>query len=436
MFWLLITALAIAFYQKRRKAYSILLLLLLITSGYQLIPTSAFETSFGSGKGADFGVLGIIVLCLLRYRSIKSLFLVDKFAKLILLFIGFLFVAAAYSILVFGYDVSVVLRATRHFFILLSYFLLRDLTEQERDSIWSFLRRITTIQSVIFLLQIPLGISLLNTGLVEGAYQEILLGPISFTRYYSFPLFAPLFLFEGLWRIRHMGSLYMLSTLIILSSLIATLHRGLMFAIVVTTITVIAKIGLGRLKYAFIMLALIFALPTVAFLAERVGSGISDLWNALAGGYELGRLSTDTFSFRLAHLIERMVYVASSFERAIFGAGLLTEDAPQAERLGFIIGYPHPWGTITQVDTADIAWSPLIVKLGFAGTTLYVLVYLSGVKRSWQRIETRLGTAGFGYLAVYLIMSFTSSLFFDPGTIAGLCFVSYVVQSIDGTAKT
>lgn len=424
MVWLLITALAIVLYQRKRRVHSLVLLLFLITSGFQLVPPSAFETSFGLNKGADFGVLGIVVLFLLHYKKLRDFVTGAGFARRLIAFLAFLAIAIAYSIVVFGYDYSAVVRASRHFLVLLLFFLLRNLTADERENVWVALRRVTVVQGIIFLLQIPLGVSLLNTGLYEGAVQEMSVAGISFTRYYSFPLFAPLFFFEGLWKLRFTGPRHLLTMSILGLSLIATLHRGLIFALVIATVILVLKNGLGRLKFAFALIAIALAFPAAEFIIERLQSGFGDFLNAIAGGYEMGRLTTDTFSFRLAHLLERVLYAASSLQHAVFGAGLLTEDAPQAEQLGFIMGYPHPWGGFTQIDTADIAWSLLIIRLGFVGTGLYILTYLYALKGSWQSIETRYGAAGFGFLLTYLILTFTSSLFVDPGTMAGMCLIA------------
>ena len=108
-----------------------------------------------------------------------------------------------------------------------------------------------------------------------------------------------------------------------------------------------------------------------------------DIQNVLAGNIDeeldidLDELSDGTFTFRMAHLFERCQYLNERPEAMILGAGLIPEDSKKVDDLfDFRVGLLEELtDTSVQLDTGDISYSLLFIRLGYVGTFIYLLIY-------------------------------------------------------------
>lgn len=173
--------------------------------------------------------------------------------------------------------------------------------------------------------------------------------------------------------------------------------------------------------------------PVLFTLQERLESGVADFVNAISGGYEMANVQ-DNLSFRLAHLLERLLYVFTTPERFAFGAGMLTEESPEAGQLGFIVGYKDESGTILQVNMGDIAWSTLILRFGVIGTLLFLALYMRSIALVWRARESEFSTSGSAYLILFLLTTITSSLTIEPHMFAALSML-VALSSISQTQQ-
>jgi hypothetical protein len=114
------------------------------------------------------------------------------------------------------------------------------------------------------------------------------------------------------------------------------------------------------------------------------------------------------FSFRIFQAAERLNYISQSFQYEIFGVGSITE---QNFPYIFKIGLRNESGIVTQLDTADIAWSLLFLRLGFLGTFIYLIFYVNILFKLYKlKFSNPLVITTFVYLFINLsIISFASS---------------------------
>ena len=89
-----------------------------------------------------------------------------------------------------------------------------------------------------------------------------------------------------------------------------------------------------------------------------------------------------TFTYRINHFQERFDYVIDEPTRALRGIGYVQER--NFHKNIFKLGQPNNWGELAQLDTGDIAWSILIVRLGLIGIFFYLIFYLVLCKSFWE----------------------------------------------------
>lgn len=422
LFWFLILVLAMRSYLFGKRIFGITIFFFFLTGGFQVIPLSAFEVGLGISKSTDLALIFVGLTFLVQARSNMLIIKHDKFALSIIVFLGFILVAMLYSLFVYGYEFSYVLRSSRMFFLLLLYFNFKHLLSNELESTMSILFFITIAQTGLFFLQMILGSPLLSNGTTQATAQLYEGSSGLWERFYNIPIFIVLFFYYGTF-IKDKRGIRITAAIAFAVALVMTLHRSLILSLVAATAIAGGATVLRRGWFALVVTALLVTVsPFSLFFEQRLSSAFDDIGNFLGGGFESLDFK-DTFSLRVAHVLERGEYVFSSVERCAFGAGFLTEDSPYAQNLGFIVGYPNDWGGITQVDTSDDSWSLLLIFTGFVGTMLYIWVFWRAILIEWQARKLPIARVGLGFLILYLLTSLTGSGFVDVPTFVGMPLV-------------
>ncbi|MCQ2379540.1 MAG: hypothetical protein MJ025_01260 [Victivallaceae bacterium] len=108
-----------------------------------------------------------------------------------------------------------------------------------------------------------------------------------------------------------------------------------------------------------------------------------------------------TLSLRLEHFIARQQYVRSNAQHFVFGIGNIVDEdfAPTFK------------GDSAQLDTADISWSDVVLRLGYVGMALFVALWLIILVALWmKKNESRQALALFSFLLPSLVViSFCSA---------------------------
>lgn len=122
------------------------------------------------------------------------------------------------------------------------------------------------------------------------------------------------------------------------------------------------------------------------------------------------RKEEGNFSYRLDHFGERLDYVLQNPVRCVRGLGYVQEH--NFHEKPFKLGQTNNWGRKAMLDTADIAWSLLILRLGMIGLLLYFIMYGRCLYLLWlKRNREDLVSLFFSYLLISLVfMSFGNAL--------------------------
>lgn len=101
-------------------------------------------------------------------------------------------------------------------------------------------------------------------------------------------------------------------------------------------------------------------------ISKRFDDAGEDMQSIDAGSKEV----VGNFSFRMLLFAERANYISQDPQRIVFGVGSIQEkDFPTTFLIGLNDEEHH---RPTQLDTGDIAWATLVLRLGFVGTLIYV----------------------------------------------------------------
>ncbi len=432
MIWFTLIAIGCALWMLRFRTAALMIFFFFLTGGFQVIPSVWFDTGMGIQKGADFALLLLVFFFMTAVPSHIALLRKDKVARAIAVFIAFVFAGIFFSKFFYSYDINFVFRAARRFFFLVGYFVYRDLEVEEVQKTVRVLLIITVAQCVVFLLQLVIGVNLLNRQSEEITELSERGAVGDWKRLYNIPEYTVLFLFMVLFDDKMKSRYRIICTLIMGAALVSTLHRSWLSSFII----VLCFVGLFRTSNMWKRIGMSFAVIAFALvpaifpaLGERMDSGIEDFNNAINGGYNTrSNKFEDSFSFRIAHALERFDHVAAEPKRWVFGLGFLTEDSGQSQYLNFSVGWHDKDGT-KQIDTGDIAWSIMFLWLGFLGTLLYVFFYFRTMRLLWKDRAHSFSISSFAYLLMYFLISFTSSVFIEATTFTAICLLSACVVS-------
>jgi hypothetical protein len=409
------------------RLYAVLMVLFFLTNGFQLIPASYFDTGMGLQKGADFALIGILFIVAYTLPACIRIIKEDYVARSILYFLAFILIGILYSKFILAYDIMIILRVARRFLFFLGYFIYRQLTLEDSKKLVTYILNITTVLCFVYLSQLLTGTVLLNRQgdeMSDAMGGRILNTSGTTIRMYNLPDFTIFSLFYCIFSSSIRGWLRPFYISVFSLSFVMTMHRSwlswfvmiIMFLIVAKNSTLWKKLVLGGLVILFSTVPILF--PAIG---ERLNSGIGDIQNALQGGYEARGDFEDSFSFRIAHVLERWNYISKDTEKMIFGIGFLTEDASQSRYLNFTVGWRDSTG-LRQIDTADITWSLILLWCGITGTVIFTFLIFVFIRYLWKERNSDIAVAGFGFCLLYFLTSFTSTGLIEPTT-----FVSIVL---------
>jgi hypothetical protein len=135
-----------------------------------------------------------------------------------------------------------------------------------------------------------------------------------------------------------------------------------------------------------------------------------------------------TFTFRLALLFERNQYLLEHPKSMFIGAGLLAEDSKQVNQMfDFQIGLADIVTNQTmQLDSPDISYSSLLLRMGYLGTLLYLSLFIYLMVFFYKHKENKYGLFSFLFLVLSMGTSFFSANLLMPITYM-LPLMSYTI---------
>jgi hypothetical protein len=430
MIFLFIAIIAIGLYVWDYKVPALFLFFFFLTSGFNLVPEETTETMFFS-KGMDYAIIILFAIVVVDAFCIKAYLKFDRLICLYLLFCAFLVVCVCYNKYVIGVGWTEITRTCRYHFLWVAYLVFRNLPKARMESLLKYLLLVTVCCSALYLLQIFLDKTILN----EGAVSTANLFGMKIPRYYNQPDMLHFFVFVAIYRSPFRGVAKYVTIAILVVALLAAFHRSLIISFIVAVAVgyVIQLPRLRRIKTLtvasiFLMFFIVFAgykfVHSRTYVdVQRVVSG-----NVVDAEIDIEELHESTFTFRIMHLLERNQYLLDNPVTMFTGAGLMTEDSKLTYSLfDFEIGLAEKiTGQTVQLDTGDISYSVLLLRYGYLGTFLNLMLFVCLAVFFYRRKENRYGLASFLFLVMSLGVSFFSINLVMPITFV-LPLVAYCI---------
>ena len=421
--YILIVIFAIGLYIWDYKVPALVIVFFFLTSGFNLIPEDILKDSLLS-KGLDYAMLTIVGMVIVDSLCIKNYLKPDRLIWLILIFYAFLGVCIIYNKLVVGTSWSDIVRTLRYNVLWIAYLVFRNLSKERLFYLMKSLFLVTVVCATLYILQIFLNKSILNEAM--KIYANVF--DMKIPRFYNQPDMLQIFTFMAIYFNPYKGIAKITTTAILILALLGAFHRSLIIAFILA-VSIGYIIQLPRVKRTVILTSIaiigsIFIIfwgynfansRTIKDIAIVTSGNVAD-FSSLDVDIDIEQLQKSTFTYRIAHLLERNQYLLDHQRAMLFGAGLMTEDSNlTASMFNFKIGLiEENKGKIMQLDTPDISYSILIMRYGYIGTLLVLSLYIFLMVYFYKNRNNPVGLFSFVYLIVVMVGSFFSYILTLP----------------------
>jgi len=421
MIFITLVLFAVVLYIRGYKVPALFLFFFFLTSGFNLVPEKMTELAFFS-KGMDYAIIMLFVVVVIDTLCIKGYLKPNPLIYLYLLFCAFLFVCILYSKFSIGVGWVEIIRTVRYNFLWIAYFVFRNLSKAQLERLLKYLFLVTVICSILYLLQIILDKTILN----ETVKSTAELFGMKLPRYYNQPDMLYFFSFMAIYYNPYKGIMKYVTTTILVVALLAAFHRSLISSFFVAValgyilqLPRLQKIKVLSIASVFLVLFIVFA--GYKFVHSRTFVDIQQVaaGNIMDVDIDVEDMQKSTFTFRMMHLIERNQYLLDNPKAMLFGAGLMTEDDKMTfDLFDFDIGLVEELsGEINQLDTGDISYSILLLRYGYLGTLLNLVLYGFLMVYFYRNRKYPFAFFSFIYFIVVFILSFFSNTLVVPATI-------------------
>jgi hypothetical protein len=304
--------------------------------------------------------------------------------------------------------------------------------KEQLERLLKYLFTITVFLSLLYLFQLLVGKNIL----VHTNSSKISILGIKTIRFYNLPDMIQFFVFMALFCNPYKGPMKIITTILLVAALLGAFHRswiGVFFLSLALAYTLRLP-RLQRIKVlsiaSFLLLGIIVFAGAKFIKSSRT---FVDLTQVVSGDFadveiDMDGMSDATFTFRMAHMLERNQYLLEHPQAMIFGAGLLPEDSKKVDKLfDFNIGLLEELsGSTIQLDTADISYSLLLLRYGYAGTFIYLMIYIYLMIFFYKKRDNPYGLFSFLFLFFSFGVSFFSANLTIPVTLL-LPMMSYCI---------
>ena len=426
---------SIYLYIRGYKISALVLFFFFLTRGFNLVPNELVDIGTPLTKSADYAFFILLGFLIIEFIFNRKLFTIDTFVKFLLLFFSFLFICIFYNKLKVGIDWSEIIRTVRPLFFWFAYFILRNMKKEQIQSLLKVLFSITVFTSGLYILQIIFDQSIL----VKAAQSTTVFLGMDLPRFYNQPDMLFFFVFLGIYHNPYKGTLKYFTIATLVLALLGGFHRSQIgFFFIALILGFILKLPKLR-TIQILAVGGFFLLFITLFLGSRFLKyrSVIDITTVLTKGVEnldvdYQNLENATFSFRMAHLYERNEYIKQNPLRMILGGGLVTEDSRKVDKMfDFKVGVVEELTSeTTQLDTADISYSFLLIRYGYLGTILFLSLYFYLLYFFFKHKNNPYGFLSLLYFIMIFGTSFFSSNLLNPITFL-IPLMSYIIIQKD-----
>jgi len=433
MVFIVLVFFAIGLYIWGYKTPALLVFFFFMTSGFNLVPETIMENKLFS-KGMDYAILIIAAMAVIDSIYVKNYLKPDKLVYLILIFYAFLTLCVIYNKFVVGVSWKEIIRTVRYNMLWIAYLVFRNLSKEQLLYLLKCLFLVTVVCAALFILQIFLNEHILN----ETEKNHIWFFGMKIPRFYNQPDMLLIFTFMAIYFNPYKGIKRIVTTAILIAALLGAFHRNLFIAFVLA-ISIGYVIRLPRPKRIAILTssAIIGSVFIVFFGYEFANSRtINDIAIVASGNVanidaidiDIEKIQESTFTFRIAHLLERNQYLIEHPRAMLFGAGLMTEDSKLTDLIfDFKVGLSDEvLGRTVQLDTGDISYSIFIMRYGYLGTLIILSLYLFLMLFFYINCKNPIGLFSFVYFIAIVVIAFFSHILTQPISFS-LPLITYII---------
>lgn len=400
----ILLALAFILYLKGDRKYSILLFLTLVLAGFGVLSTKLL-----GGKSLDLAVIFTLLITLYHSIVTKNYFNTNGLGIWILGFILFIIASSFYSYIHYGFSWIQIFQASRFNYIILSYFFLIRLKNNNIIFIITSTFYITLVTAMIYIMQIVISRPILPYDL-EYSFDKA----TGLIRLYNAPLLLSLFIFISFFHSQIIKFNLTLVRIVFLTALICTLGRTYIFTTIGVLIMGYLLTNNPSKSLKFILILSIAFLPFINIIMDRFsGETMDDLKSIQTGEYKsIENFGDATMAYRFGWIYERAKYLSHRpIGEKIFGLGFISDSQLEVNKLyNFSLGLLNEeTGEVYQMGTPDISWGTMLTSFGYLGGLILTIIWIK--------------------LGIYFYSNWRNGLMF--------CFflliVSYFMTSISGS---
>lgn len=312
------------------------------------------------------GALILILLMFVRYKNNK----VDStpykgIQKLTIIFFAYLTFITLIDIMINGTPFLSVLKTSRHWLCLFIVFIIPQMPYNTLYKALTVTFYITLITSSIIILEYFLGTEYFTTTMEENGIKRGAL-PSYYALFYTFLIFTDYYRFSKIKKYLYLG-------ILIASQLVST-TRSISLAIVLGIAVCIWYLSTNKLNSFLKLSGLCIAIYVASFALPSLHERFNEAFDEISGMEQSSKNldAEGNTTFRLYMLAERYQYLKTNPQYYLLGIGnVIEQHFPTTFMIG---GFNKEMRRPTQLDTGDISWVPLILRLGMFGLVLYLFL--------------------------------------------------------------
>jgi len=422
MTFFFIAIVAIGLYAWGYRVPAMVIFFFCLTSGFDLVP---FDTGkkFLSTDIKDFATLIIAGIVAIDVFFVKNYLKPDLMIWLCLLFFGFLGVCVIYNRSAIGVGIGESFQTLRYNIPWVSYLVFRNMKSEELKQLLKYLFIATVFCSLLYVLQIVFNTTILNEAM-EG--KTDFLG-FNVRRFYNQPTMIVFFAYMALYKNPFHGLTRIVTAAIVLAAYLGAFHRnlwaGLIIALIIGYLLKLPR--LTRIRVVTVSsVILLFVLVFAGWKFSRSRT-FSDVQAVMTGNFEymdtdIAEFEESTFTYRIAHMLERNQYLLDNPRAMLFGGGLMKDDSKLTFSLfDFDLGLMNEFtGDTQQLNTPDISYSILLIRYGYLGTALNLLLFIYLAVACYRKRNNQYGFFTFIFFIVSFVVSWFSWNLVQPVTFA------------------
>lgn len=375
--------------------------MLVLSSDYLGIGRFFKENQLNYFQPIDLGLvlLGLIFITVLfNYNSTNKPREVKRVNNYIAVFFGFLFLTIIVDFLANGIDIWSVARTSRHWLMLLACIPLMRIPRSNLEGVIKLLYYLTLLVSSIIVFEF-LTKSFYITSEARMGVEGVMRGVFPST----YALFYALLVAMGYGNHKTLVR-YAIIALLTFSLLISATRSIAMGLFIGFVILVFFKSKTFWGAFNRIVAVLLLALVIIALMPSL-------RTRLIYGRDNFGSVDDGSTTFRMMLAQERFSYVSQYPLTFILGIGNITEDNFHGN---FKIGLINTEGKQALLDTGDIAWALLFLRLGIVGTFVWIGLFIVLIRSFLRRKENLLSTPLISYLMLnLLVLSLASSAVYN-----------------------